>query len=158
MDLYIKQRIFTWGDKFDVCDVTGQPRYYVEGEVFSWGKKLHVYDRYDREVAYICQELFTFLPRYQVWVSGSQVAAVCKEFTFLKPRYRVEGPNWEVEGQFWLHDYDVTENGRPVVSIQKEWLTWGDTYRLQIAPGADEILALAVVLTIECVIAQQDND
>ena len=158
MDLYIKQRIFTWGDKFDVCDVTGQPRYYVEGEVFSWGKKLHVYDRYDREVAYICQELFTFLPRYQVCVSGSQVAAVCKEFTFLKPRYRVEGPNWEVEGQFWLHDYDVTENGRPVVSIQKEWLTWGDTYRLQIAPGADEILALAVVLTIDCVIAQQDND
>ena len=38
MNLYIKERVFTWGDKFDVCDRNGNPKYYVEGEVFSWGK------------------------------------------------------------------------------------------------------------------------
>ena len=29
MNLYIKERIFTWGDKFDVCDHNGTPKYYV---------------------------------------------------------------------------------------------------------------------------------
>ena len=62
MKLYIKQRVFTWGDRFNVMDEGGDTRYTVEGQVFSLGKKLRIYDRHDREVAYIEQELFTFLP------------------------------------------------------------------------------------------------
>ena len=158
MDLYILERVFSWGDKFDVCDQNGTPRYTVEGEIFSWGKKLHVYDHHGREVAFIKQELFTWMPSYKVYVNQNEIATIRREFSFFRPRYAVDGLGWDVEGSFWEHDYEVTQNGRPIVSIQKEWLTWGDTYRLQIAAGADEVLALAVVLTIDCVIAQQDND
>ena len=158
MNLYIKERIFTWGDKFDVCDRNGQMKYYVEGEVFSWGKKLHVYDKYNREVAFIKQALFTWMPCYKVFVNGSEIAQIRKEFSFLRPRYRVDGLNWDVEGSFWERYYTVTQHGRPVVSIEKKLLTWGDTYELTIADDADEIVALAVVLTIDCVVEQQNNN
>ena len=158
MELYIKERVFSWGDKFDIYDRNGQVRYYVEGEVFSWGKKLHVYDRFDREVAFIRQELFSWMPCYQVLVNGKAVADIRKELSLFVPRYRVDGLGWEVEGHFLAHDYQVTHNGRQIVTIQKEWMTWGDSYRLQIAPEADEIVALAVVLTIDCMVEQQDND
>ena len=33
----IRQRIFTWGDKFDVYDAAGNTLYTVEGEVFTLG-------------------------------------------------------------------------------------------------------------------------
>lgn len=158
MNLYIKERIFTWGDKFDVCDRNGQMKYYVEGEIFTWGKKLHVYDQYNREVAFIKQDLFTFLPCYSLFVNGNQIARIRKEFSFLYPRYRVEGLGWQVEGSFWEHNYTVSQNGRPVVSIEKEWLTWGDTYHLSITDNVDEIVALAVVLTIDCMVEQRNND
>ncbi len=158
MDLYIKERVFTWGDKFDVCDRNGTPRYYVEGEVFSWGKKLHVYDRLDREVAFIKQELFSFLPTFKVYVNQNEVAQIRKEFSFFRPRYTVDGLGWDVDGEFWCHNYHITQNGRLIVDIEKEWLTWGDTYRLQIADDADEIVALAVVLTIDCVVEQQNDN
>ena len=158
MNLYIQERIFTWGDKFDVCDREGRMKYYVEGEVFSWGKKLHVYDPYNREVAFIKQELFTFLPCYTVFVGGREVAQIRKQFSLFFPKYYVDGPNWDVDGSFWEHNYRITKNGRTVVSIEKEWLTWGDTYELSIADDADEIVALAVVLTIDCVVEQQNND
>lgn len=158
MNLYIKERVFTWGDKFDVCDINGQPRYYVEGEVFSWGKKLHVYDRYNREVAFIKQEVFSWMPTYKVYVNQREVATIRREFTFFRPRYRVDGLGWEVEGSFLEHNYQITQNGRHIVSIEKEWLTWGDTYHLLIADDADEIAALAVVLTIDCVVEQQNNN
>ena len=42
MNLYIKQHIFTWGDKFSVYDEAGNVKYNVEGEIFTWGKKLHL--------------------------------------------------------------------------------------------------------------------
>ena len=158
MKLYIKEKVFSWGDKFTVWDACGNEKYYVEGEVFTFGKKLHVYDRNRREVAFIKQELWTWMPRYHVFVDGAQVATVRQEFTLFRPRYVVDGLGWEVQGNFWQHDYDVTQNGRLVVAINKEWMTWGDTYELDIAPGADEIVALAVVLTIDCVVEQQNNN
>ena len=158
MNLYIKERVFTWGDKFDVCDQYGTPRYYVEGEVFSWGKKLHVYDRSGREVAFIRQEMFSFMPTYRVYVNGQEVAQIRRQFTFFRPRYCVDGLGWDVEGNFWEHNYRVTQNGRQIVAIEKEWMTWGDTYQLSIADSANEIIALAVVLTIDCVVEQQNNN
>ena len=34
-------------------------------------------------------------------------------------------------------------------TLQKEWLTWGDCYTLDIPEPRDELLALAVVLAID---------
>lgn len=157
MKLYIKQKVFTWGDKFTVKDINGNDRYYVEGEVFSWGKKLHVYDMNGNEAAFIQQKVFSFLPRYFVYVGDEQVAEIVKEFSFLFPRYSIEGLGWDIEGRFMAHDYEITQNGRPIVTISKEWMTWGDSYELDIADSKDEIVALAVVLTIDAVMASNSG-
>ena len=151
MKLYIKEKVFSWGDKFTVKDQYGEDRYSVEGEVFSWGKKLHVYDRLGREVVFIKQELWSLLPKYHVYCDGQLAAEIKKEFTFLFPRYTIGGLGWEIEGSFLEHNYEITKNGCGIVSIRKEWMTWGDSYELDIADPADEILALAVVITIDCV-------
>ena len=157
MKLYIKEKVFSWGDKFTVKDVDGNDKYIVEGEVFSWGKKLHVYDMSHNEVAFIKQEVFSFMPRYYVFCGEEQVAEIQKEFTFFRPRYSIVGMGWEIEGSFMAHDYEITKNGRSIVTISKEWMTWGDSYELDIANPADEIIALAVVLTIDCVVEASAN-
>ena len=157
MKLYIKQKVFSWGDKFSVKDGFGNDKYYVEGEVFSWGKKLHVYDVTGKEVAFIKQEVWSFLPRFYVYCGNNQVAEIKKEFTFLFPKYSVEGLGWEIEGRFMAHDYEITKNGQNIVSISKEWMTWGDSYELDIQRAEDEIVALAVALTIDCVMAASSS-
>jgi uncharacterized protein YxjI len=157
MKLYIKEKVFSWGDKFFVKDALGEDKYVVQGEVFSLGKKLHVYDMLGREAAFIKQELMTWLPRFTVYADGEQIAQVKKEFSFLFPRYSIEGLGWEIEGSFWEHEYQITQNGQPIVNISKEWMTWGDSYELDIRSPADEIIALAVVLTIDCVREAQNN-
>ena len=83
MKLYIKEKLFTWGDKFTVKDEFGKDKYIVEGEILSFGKKLHVYDTAGTEVAFIKQELFRFLPVYSVFCGDRQVAEIKKEFSFL---------------------------------------------------------------------------
>lgn len=157
MKLLIEEQIFTWRDRFTVMDEAGVERYYVEGELFSWGRKLHVTDLKGREVAYVEQQLFTFLPRYAVYAGGVLIGEVVKEFSFFRPRYTVEGADWNVEGDFWDHDYTVFRGGVPVVSIQKEWFTWGDCYTLDIRDPRDEIQALALVLAIDCAVEQANN-
>ncbi len=151
MKRYIKETVFSWGDKFTVKDALGQDRYTVEGEVFSWGKKLHVYDMEGVEVAFVKQEVWSWMPRFRVFCGGRQVAEIRKEFTFFFPRYTIEGLGWEIDGKFMAHDYEISKDGRKIVTISKEWMTWGDSYELDIENPSDEIVALAVVLTIDCV-------
>jgi len=158
MKLYIKEHIFTLGDQFSVMDQWGNDKYFVQGEIFTLGRKLHVSDTTGAEVAFIRQELMTFLPQYVVYVDGQEIGRVKKEFSFFVPRYSIEGLGWEIEGSFWEHDYSITRNGQTIVTISKEWMTWGDSYELDIRDPRDELLALAVVLTIDCVRESQNNN
>ena len=161
MRLYIKQKVFSWNDKFTVRDEYGTDRYQVEGEFFSIGRKLHVRDMNGSEIVYIAQEIWAWLAKYHVHIQGRHVADVQKKFSWFTPRYELSGPEcagWTVEGSFWEHDYEVRDqNGNCIVHIYKEWMTWGDSYVLDIANPADELLALALVLTIDCVKASQKN-
>jgi len=153
MTLYMKQQIFSWSDRFTIKDELGNDRYFVEGELFSWGHKLHVFDAHNREVAFIKQELFVFLPQFEVFVNGSLAVTVKRELSLFTPKYSLEGTDWTVEGDFWQHRYEITGPQGNVASIAKALFTWGDSYQIDISGDADELLVLATVLAIDCVVA-----
>ena len=162
MKLYIKQKVFSWVDRFTVFDETGADKYHVEGEFFSWGKKLYVTDLTGHETAFIQQKVFSMMPRFFVYIDGVERAEIVKRLTFFYEKYEIEGLDFD--GLTFCHlnvltfsehcCYRITQNGREIVSISKEWFTWGDCYQLDIADSADETLALAVVLAIDAVHAQ----
>ena len=155
MNLYIKQKVFTWGDQFTVYDEAGSERYTVQGEVFSWGKKLHLYDLAGVECAFIRQKVWTFLPRYYINRGGVDVAEVVKEIAFFRQSYTVSGLGWQVAGDIFAHEYEITDGTRTVVTVSKQWMTWGDAYEIHISPDVDEVDALAVVLVIDACLESQ---
>lgn len=157
MKLYMKQKVFSWADKFNVADEQGNLRYYVEGEIFTWGKKLHVYDSSGQEVAFIRQKLFTWLPRYFIEINGEHIATIVKEFTFFKPSYYLEGPPFTMKGDFWAHEYVMFDNQREIMRMSKAWFTWGDSYELEIFDPRNELLCLGVALAVDCAVAQQNQ-
>lgn len=155
MKLYIKQKVFSWKDRFTVKDMFGEDRYYVEGEAFSWGRKLHVYDMNNREVVYIEQQVMSWMPRYHIYVEGQHAAEIRRKFTWLEPYYEIIGPEWTAEG--YLNDCRITNKGcSDVGCIAKEWMSWGDSYELTIVRPEDERLLLAILLVIDCVKANQN--
>ena len=158
MMYYIQQKVFSWGDKFNIYDASGNVRYSVKGEVFSLGKKLHLYDGSDRELAYIEQKLFSFLPKYHIHQEGKGVVEVVREFSFFYPKYSVEPLGWTISGDFFDHDYEVVDGDRVIASVSKEWFTLGDAYEISFGVDVDEIAALSVVLVIDaCIDAQRRN-
>ena len=159
MNLYLKQQVFSWGDRFFIYDAGGKEKYYVEGEVFSFGKKLHVYDIIGNEVAYIEQRLFAFFPKYTIYKGDEAVAEITKEFSFFKQEYTVDGPGWSVLGDFFDHEYEISRNAAPVAEVSKKWFTFGDAYEIFINEdsGADEVTVLATVLVIDACIEAQNN-
>ena len=150
MQLYIKQRIFSWTDSYDVYDENGEARYEVKAEFLSFGHQIHVYDkRTGREVGSIHEKLFTFLPQFEIVIDGRVQGTIRKEFTFFMPRYRVDYRGWNVEGNLMGWDYRVTAGGTEVMAISKEIFNWSDTYVLRYNNPANEMPGLLLVIAID---------
>ena len=157
MQLCIKQRVFAWGDTYDVYDELGQPRYFVKAELFSFGHQIHVYEKNSgREVGAIHQHLFAFTPTFDIVINGQVQGTVKKRFTFFIPKYDVNYRGWTCEGDLFGWDYRVMQGDLEVMSISKEWLTWGDTYVMRYQNPANEMPGLLLVLAIDA--ANCDNN
>lgn len=156
MKLYIKQKVFSLKDKFTVTDENGNTVYTVEGEFFSLGKKLHVYDVNGNEVLFLQQKVWTLLPKFYAYSGNNMLFEIRQLFSFLKPKYEILGINWKIEGSVWEHDYNIIDDkGFSVVSVHKKWMSWGDSYELDLADGKDIITALGAVLAIDAVLSAQ---
>lgn len=155
MRLYLKQKVFSWKNRFSVKDESGNDVYTVEGEFFSWGKKLHIYDRNGVEAAFIRQKVFSLLPRYYVEINGRVICEIVKEFTLFRQSYRLEGLSWHIDGNIWAHEYMVSDGVRDIMQLTKKWFTWGDSYELDIADPKDELLCLCVALAIDCALESE---
>ena len=152
MKLYIRQKVFSWRDKFAVKDEAQNDRWFAQGEIFTLGRKLHVYDSGGAEVAYIRQKLLSFLPRYYIEIGGKEYEFV-REFKLFRPKYTIRNLSWVVNGNFWEHEYAVTSMSGDIMRISKAWLSWGDFYELDIVNPQDELLCLCVSLAIDCITA-----
>ncbi|MBP3370509.1 MAG: LURP-one-related family protein [Clostridia bacterium] len=153
MKLYIKQKVFSWRDKFSITDEFGRDQYYAESEGFSFGKRLHLTDINGNELAYIYEKFMSFAPRYYISQYGQTVAEVVKEFSFFKPKYRIDGLGWRVEGDVFDHNYVLVDaNGFTVATVSKAWLSWGDAYEIDMAEVADPVITLAAVLVVDAVL------
>ena len=157
MNLYIKQKVFSWNDRFFVYDEFGNEKYYVEGEVFSFGKKLHLYDTNRNQLSFIQEKVPTFMPKFRVTMQDGRVATVSQKFSLFRPHYIVDGPGWKVSGNFMIHEYSIIKDERPIAYISKQWFTWGDTYKISFNDDIEPAVVLSVVLIIDACIEKQHS-
>lgn len=78
-----------------------------------------------------------------------------KEFSFLKARYTIDAAGIEVQGNWWDMNFQVLKQGEVIGQVNKEWFTWGDSYKVQIVNEEMETIIIALVIAIDCVKADQ---
>lgn len=157
MRLLIKQRVFSWSDTYDVYDENGNAAYFVKAEFLSLGHRLHVYDHMQNEVGLIKERLLTLLPIFDIEVNGIVQGKIEKKFSLFHPKYEIDFNGWRVEGDFLGWEYDVYSGCSSVVHITKEWFHWGDTYVIDIADPADELMGLLLVIAIDAANCTQNG-
>ncbi len=154
MKLYMKQKVFSLKDRFTIVNEYGEVCYTAEGEFWTFLKRLHIYDHEGNEAACL-QQVFSFMPKYEVIANNHMIAVVKKKISFPRSEYEIEGLDWHVDGGWHEHEYEITNDSRVIVSVHKEWMSWGDSYEIDVKDPLDEVNALAVVLAIDAVLAAQ---
>lgn len=149
MKLLFKQRFFSWFDSYDIYDEGGNTVYTVEGQL-AWGHCMKIFDARGNEIGMIQEKLFTWLPKFEIFLNGSCVGCISKEFTFLKPVFHIDYNGWHVEGDFWKWDYNILDaSGDCVAIVSKELFNWTDTYVIDVNDPQDALAALMLVLAID---------
>lgn len=155
----IRQKIFSFADRFNITDGAGTPKYQVEGKFFTIGKKLNIYDMDGNHLIYIEQEIFRFLPEYYLYQNDEVVAKVKKEFTFFKPKINIESiyGDFTIDGSVFGYDFTVIKDGKVVARINKEFLSFSDTYGVEIYSD-NEAFLLALVIVLDQVFHDNTNN
>lgn len=152
--VYMKQKIFSWGNKFSISNERNEDIMYVKGEVLSIGKKLHILDKSNQEVAFIQQKTSSLLTQYDVdvRVPAPYSFSVQQSFAGLGIHFNIMGSlNWKLKGDFMDHNYtlhDITTTAQKM-HLTKKWLSWGDSYELYINNPNDLIPCLCVALAVD---------
>ena len=149
MRLLFKQRFFSWFDSYDIYDEMGNTVFTVGGDV-AWGHLLRIYDALGNEVGYIKEKIFTWFPKFEMYLGNNYVGSINKEFSFFRPRFNIDYNGWQVEGNFFEWDYDITDRiGQRVATVHKELWNWTDTYVIDVYNPNDVLCALMLVLAID---------
>src|SRR5437588_714690 len=70
-------------------------------------------------------------------------------------RYRMReklfenGDDLEAKGNVLDHEFKIERGGDTVAEVSKRWFRVRDTYGIEIAPGQDDVLILAVTVCID---------
>lgn len=149
MKLIFKQRFFSWFDSYDIYNEAGETIYTVEGQI-AWGHCLKIFDATGKEVGTVKERVFTFLPKFEMYLRDSYIGCISKEVSFLKPKYDIDCNGWHIEGDFFEWDYSILGmGGQHIATVSKELFNWTDTYVIDVYNPQDALCALMLVLAID---------
>ena len=157
MKLLFKQRFFSWFDSYDIYDEAGNTVYTVKGQL-AWGHCLKIFDACENEIGTVQERIFTFLPKFEIYMGRNYVGCISKELTLFRPKFTIDYNGWRVEGDFLGWDYDVYSGCSSIIHITKELFHWGDTYVIDIANPQDELMGMMLVIAIDAANCSNNND
>ena len=150
----MREKLASIGDDFWIENNRGEKVYKVDGKALRVRQTMIFEDRSGRELAKIQERMMRVKDSMEVEdPSGHQVAMVKKAMiTPVRDRWTVKikgGPDLEVQGNILDHEYTIGEGRDKVAEVSKKWFRIRDTYGVEIEPGQDDILILAVTACID---------
>ncbi len=154
----MRQKLISFGDDYWIENALGQRVFFVDGKAFRLREHLGFKDMQGNELAAIQEKIMRIKDTYSIYRKGNVLATVKKTLiTPLRQRFDVHvagGENMEVEGNILDHEYEIHEGRHKRAEVSKKWFRVADTYGVDIVPGADDILILAITVVIDMMVDQ----
>jgi uncharacterized protein YxjI len=150
----IRQQMVSIGSDFWIENEQGERVYKIDGKAMRIRSTLYFEDASGKQLAELKKHLVSFKETMDVTApDGKQMAQVKKaRITPLREHYVVkvkDGPDLEVHGNLFDHEYTIGEGHTKVAQVSKKYLHVRDSYSVSIEPGQDEVIILAVVVCID---------
>lgn len=150
----MRQKLVSFGDDFWIENDAGAHVFRVDGKALRLRNTLDLEDAHGTRLYRIQTRVMHLRDSMAIeGPDGERVALVHKALVSpLRERWKVDvdnGEDLEVQGNVVDHEYEIDADGRKVAEISKRWFRVRDTYGVQVAPGTDAPLILAVTVAVD---------
>ena len=157
----MREKMLSIGDDSWIEDDSGQRVFKVNGKALRMRRTLRLEDLDGNELCKIQERKLRVRDTMEIEApDGRRMGLIQKAMiTPLRERFEVEVPDQpelKVRGNILDHEYKVKRDGEQIAEVSKKWLRMRDTYGIEIAPGEDDVLILAVAVALDAM--EHDRD
>jgi uncharacterized protein YxjI len=150
----MRQRMFSIGDDFFIEDDQGRRAFKVDGKALRVRSTLKFEDANGRELYKIQEKLARVRDSMTIERPDGGAAAKVHNalITPLRDRWSIDVPGGEdmsTQGNIVQHEYRIEQGRTTVATVSKKWFRVRDSYGVDIAPGQDDALILAITVVID---------
>jgi len=150
----MRQKLVSIGDDYWIENNRGERVYKVDGKALRLRKTLIFEDARGAELVKIQERMLRARDTMEIEDrAGNRVAMVKKAvITPVRDRWTVQvadGPDLEVKGNIVDHEYTIEDGRAKAAEVSKKWFRVADTYGVEVGPGQDPVVILAVTAVID---------
>ncbi len=150
----MRQRMLSIGDDYDIQNERGERVYKLDGKALRIRKTILFKDADGRELAKIQERMLHLKDSMEIeGPDGHRLAMVKKAMVDpLRARWHIkveDAPDLHVQGNIVDHEYRIERDKDLVAEVSKRWFRVRDTYGVEVAPGENDVLILAVTAVLD---------
>jgi len=149
----MREKLFSVGDDAWIEDSNGNRAYKVDGKALRLRSTFVLEDAAGNEVASIQEKKLHIKDTMEIERGGQEVAKIKKALISpLRERFDVSvagAGDWEVQGNITAHEYEITSGRDKVAEVSMKWFRVRDTYGIEVLPGQDVGLVLAIAIAVD---------
>jgi uncharacterized protein YxjI len=149
----LREKLFSIGDDYWIDTEDERHAFKVNGKALRIRSTFVLESPAGEELFKIQERKLSIRDKMVVERGGEHVATIKKALiTPLRERFNIDladGGEMTAKGNIVDHEYEIERDGRTVATISKRWFRVRDTYGIEIAPGQDDALVLAVAVCID---------
>jgi uncharacterized protein YxjI len=162
MRYLVQERIFSFTADFWIEDENGDRAFFVDGKALHLRETFELRDASGEIRALIRKRLFAMRETMDIEDGGGVIATVRPAFfSPIRHRYEVslaDGSRLEATGNFADKDWQLTRDGQLAGRISRQWFRIRDTYGVEVEPGEDDALIIAIAVCIDRIREDEDRD
>jgi uncharacterized protein YxjI len=153
MRYVVRERIFSIGDDFWITDDEGNRVFLVDGKALRLRETLELKDGSGAVIATVRKKLLSMRDTMEIEHDGTVIATVRR--ALISPlRHRsvidlADGGQLEAIGNILDKEFEISDDQGPIAWISRSWLRLRDTYGVEVAPGANDALILAIAVCLD---------
>jgi uncharacterized protein YxjI len=139
------------GDDYWIESESGERAFKVDGKAVRVRDTFVLEDAAGREVAKIQERKLRVRDTMEI-ERASGNATVRKALIGLRDRFKIDvdgGPDMTAQGNLVDHEYEIEADGTTVATVSKKWFRVRESYGVEIEPGHDPALILAITVCID---------
>lgn len=153
----LKEKLWSIGDDSWILDEHGDRIFKVNGKALRIRRTLVIEPRDGGELYKIQERKLRIKDTMVIETPEGATAATVKEKLISPIRHRLEaeladGTELEITGNILDHEYEIKNGKQQVAKVSKKWIRVRDTYGIEIMPGHDQALILAIAVCLDSMV------